>query len=180
MENGRIEEKDLRALISSLQLPPVILEIYDENIKDPQVAEYFEETYFKPESILTLSAEEQKIYQTDRFVPLLEIDNSLIIAYDTERKGYIDYYLESDPMDSPLYTWDGVFLEQVTLWFEDEMEEDEILHLGKTLHLKHVPEILESLMEAEEDGELDTFEGKDQWMTTELKKWKMVLAEKTQ
>ncbi|COY82198.1 Uncharacterised protein [Mycobacterium tuberculosis] len=64
-------------------------------------------------------------------------------------------------------------MDEVSFWFENEMSEEDIFHLGNLLNLKYTEEIIESLSEAEENDELSTFEEKDEWMEKVIKELKL-------
>jgi hypothetical protein len=64
-------------------------------------------------------------------------------------------------------------LDEVSFWFENEMSEEDIFHLGNLLNLKYTEEIIESLSEAEENDELSTFEEKDEWMEKVINELKL-------
>ncbi len=169
----QLTEVELRELIHKLGLPKIVTDIYDENVSDDVFEEALGYEYSKPLSILDLSAEEQKTYRVDRFKPILELRSSDIIAYDTERKGFIGYGLEEEIEDPIVLNWDGVFLEEVVFWYESEFDEDSIMHLAELLNLKYAEEIIESLDEAGDNDELSTFEDQDVWMANMINKLNM-------
>ena len=173
MENSKITEAELHEWIQKLDLPPIILEIYNEKVSDPVFREELGYDYSKPYSILDLSPNEQEHYELDRYKPILEIRGSTILAFDTHRNGFILYSLEENIEEPNCFTWDGAFLDEVSFWFENEMSEEDIFHLGNLLNLKYTEEIIESLSEAEENDELSTFEEKDEWMEKVIKELKL-------
>lgn len=75
---NKINELELMKLIEQLGLPPILLEIFHENITDDIFKEELSYEYSKPTSILELSAAEQQEYNTARYKPLLEVSPGII------------------------------------------------------------------------------------------------------
>jgi len=93
------------------------------------------------------------------------------LAYDVSRSGFILYDLEQGIENPHAYTWDGVWLDEVSFWWENEWEDDEIRKVAKALDLKYVDEIIESLEQNDEEGTLSTFEEKDAWLNKMINKY---------
>lgn len=166
-------EKEVFELIRTLQLPELVLEIFNGNISDPEIDELMKYNYSKPESILELTDEERKTYQVDQYKPILNFNSYHILAYDVTNKGFFLYDLEEDIDEPNLFTWDGVWLDEVSFWWENEWSDDEIRKVAKALNLKHVDEIIKSLEENDEEGTLSTFEEKDAWLNKMINKYEM-------
>ncbi len=166
-------EKEVFELIRTLQLPELVLEIFNGNISDPEIDELMKYNYSKPESILELTDEERKTYQVDQYKPILNFNSYQILAYDVINKGFFLYDLEEDIDEPNLFTWDGVWLDEVSFWWENEWSDDEIRKVAKALNLKHVDEIIKSLEENDEEGTLSTFEEKDAWLNKMINKYEM-------
>ncbi|SRR5690606_9005303 len=166
-------EKEVFELIRTLQLPELVLEIFNGNISDPEIDELMKYNYSKPESILELTDEERKTYQVDQYKPILNFNSYQILAYDVTNKGFFLYDLEEDIDEPNLFTWDGVWLDEVSFWWENEWSDDEIRKVAKALNLKHVDEIIKSLEENDEEGTLSTFEEKDAWLNKMINKYEM-------
>lgn len=168
-----LNEKYVRDLIIKLGLTDTIIEIYDEHISDEIIAEELGYSWSKPYSILELPAEDQQEYQVDKYIPLLSINSTQIIAYDLDGEGYIKYDVEQGLADLTCYTWDGVLLEELTFWWENEVEDEDIEHIAKKIGLKHYASILKSLEEHSEAGLLSTFEAQKIWFEKMYKEFNL-------
>lgn len=175
MSDKKITELDVRKLFDNVKFPPIINEIYNGKISDPIFREELAYDYNKPDSIFNLGAEEQFTYQTERFKPILEIRNSEIIAYDLKTYGFIKYFLEEGISDPTIFTWDGVFLEELTFWFENDINEEHIDHLSDLLQLKYSRIIIQKLEEAENNNEISTFEEKKEWLLMIYKQFDLIV-----
>lgn len=175
MSNKKITELDVRRLLGNVKFPPIINEIYNGKILDPIFKEELGYNYNKPDSIFNLDADVQLSYQTERFKPILEIGNSEIIAYDMQTNGFIKYFLEEGISDPTIFTWDGVFLEELTIWFENDLSEDHIHHLSDLLQLKYSRKIIQKFEEAENNNELSTFEEKEEWLLMICKQFDLIV-----
>ena len=174
MENKAVTEQEMRELVIKLGLPKVILDLFDEQVKDEQVAELIGYNYAKPYSILALNGNEQQTYQTARYIPFLELNGSEIFAYDKEKDGFVSYYLDGDMDNLQVKTWEGLFLNEVTEWIENEWEDEDVIFLGEQLNLPHIKEILKNYLEALEDHGLSTFEEKNAWISMTMKQMNML------
>lgn len=95
------------------------------------------------------------------------------MAYDTVKKGFIRYNIEVVIDDPNVLTWDGVILQDIQFWFESEIEYETILYLAQLFNLKYAEEILNSLYEAMENNELNTFDQATAWQEKILEQYKM-------
>ena len=172
MANNNLEIEAIE-LIKSLNLPALVLEIYNENISDPELDELLKYDYSKPDSIFELDKEDQDSYEVDRYKPIFEMNHSQIIAYDTQKAGYILYNIEKD-IDNPEYlTWGGVWLEEVSVWWENEWEDDEIIKAGKALGLQYTPQIVDELNQVNDGTGFSTTESKNKWLDEKKKAWNL-------
>lgn len=169
MEN-RLEKESLE-LIKSLKLPALVSEIFNGNISDPEIDELMKYNYHKADSIFDLSEEGREIYHVERFMPILEFNSSQVLAYDLLRSGFILYDLELGIENPHAYTWDGIWLDEVSFWWENEWEDDEIRKVAKALELKYVDDIIDSLEHNNEEGMLSTFEAKEAWLNKMINKY---------
>lgn len=168
MALNRISEKEIRELIKTLNLPKTVMEIFDEKITDEVVHDVLGEDYSRPYSILNLHPEAQEPYRLEQYKPILELRCSQIIAYDIRNDGFVSYFLE-DGIENPVcLTWDGVFLEEVSFWWENEWSDKDILYIGKKLGLNHVDKLLESLNGTPDGAGFPTFEEKEAWVSRML------------
>ena len=168
---NRLTEQQIEALIPQLGLSPNILNLFKGTCRDKVMKEhYFDEDYSKPESIFLMTKEEQDVFLIDRYKPILEYHEK-IYAYDTVLKGYITYTVEDEvlPLDY-CYTWDGLFVPEILFWWEDEMEDEEIIHIGNYFGLKHTEEILQSIVYETDGKGFKTFEMTDNWEQRMLEK----------
>jgi len=171
MATSPITETAVKDLIKKLNLAPIILEVFEEQIDDEIAMEELGESISKPYSIFALDSNEQEAYQVHRYIPILEIDSDRIIAYDLENKGFINYFLEEGIQSPTLLTFEGVFLEEMIAMFENEVSESDIIHIGKLLGFKHTESIVEDYLESEDNDGLSTFEKMDAWTEKTLDKY---------
>ncbi len=171
MATSPITETAVKDLIKKLNLVPIILEIFEEQIDDEIAMEELGESISKPYSIFALDSNEQEAYQVHRYIPILEIDSDRIIAYEVENKGFINYSLEEGIHNPTLLTFEGAFLEELIAMFENEVSESDIIHIGKLLGFKHTEDIVEDYLESEDNDELSTFEKIDAWTEKILDKY---------
>lgn len=164
MNTNNALETEIRELIKSLKLTAIVMEIFNDNISDPLADELLKYSYSKPYSILDLSTEEQQVYQVDRYKPILEFDSGKILAYDLKNSGFVFYSLEEGINNPECITWDGAFLEEVSIWWENEWSDKEIHFAGKNLGLKYTREIVQSLESIRDGAGPETFEAKDAWI----------------
>lgn len=171
MATSQITEAEVKDLIKKLNLAPILLEIFDEQIVDEIAMDEFRKRISKPYSIFTLDSNEQEAYQVQRFIPIFEFGSDRIIAYDLENKGFINYSLEEGIQSPTLLTFEGVFLEEMIAMFENEVSESDIIHIGKLLGFKHTESIVEDYLESEDNDGLSTFEEMDAWTEKTLDKY---------
>ncbi|WP_292010639.1 hypothetical protein [Chryseobacterium sp.] len=145
-----MEIQTLRNLISKLNLPESILELYDGNYKNGDLQNDFKDPY----SILSLTEEQQDFYLVNRYLPILAYTFEKILAYDTETKKYVKYSIEYFREENlkPI-SWDCLFVDIVVQWWELEYPDDKIIGYGKELGIKNIEFILKLINEGikEED-----------------------------
>lgn len=171
MATSPISEVAVKELIKKLNLAPIILEIFEEQIDDEIAMEELGESISKPYSIFALDSNELEAYQVQRYIPILEIESDRIIAYDVENKGFINYSLEEGIQNPTLLTFEGAFLEELIAMFENEVSESDIIHIGKLFGFKHTEDVVEDYLESEDNDELSTFEEIDAWTEKTLDKY---------
>jgi len=169
MASRNVSEREIRELIRTLNLPETIMEIFDEKITDEAVRDALENDYSKPYSILDLHPSAQKLYRLEQYKPILELRCSQIIAYDIRNNGFVPYFLEDGIVEPVCLSWDGVFLEEVLYWWENEWSDKEMVYVGRKLGLNHVDKILESLNGTPDGAGFQTFEEKETWVDKMLK-----------
>jgi len=170
-DKERITITDMRNLIVELGLPQTFLDMYDETCNDEILLREFHRDYTAPHAILSyLTKEQQNHYLIDRYKPILSYAHSTIFAYDTITKGFITYYIELMP-DNPEYlTWDGLFIDEIIRWWEYEVSDKDILHIGKLFGLKYTKEILDSIYSTTDGNGFATSEKRDKWRSKMLDK----------
>lgn len=134
------------SLLASLPLSKNIIKLYRGEIDDEVIKEEcIDLQYGQPYDILSLDKEVQDKYNFDRYKPILS-SSEHNIAYDTKLGGYYRYDMEQgfEPQDF-CYTWDGLFIRDILFWWESEISNDRIIHIGNYFGLKYSKEILESI-----------------------------------
>ena len=140
----KIEFEQMRDLIIELNLPKSILELYDGNCKNSELQYDFKDPY----AILCLSKEQQDFYLVGRYKPILAYAFEKIFAYDIETKKYVKYNIEYfKKEDLQPMSWDCLFVDILTTWWEIERPDDKIIEYGKILGIKNIETILELINE---------------------------------
>lgn len=168
--NNTITREDLRNVIVSLNLPSIILELYDGKCKDEIVLKYAIYNYGYPAKILDLNKDQQKHYLTERYCPILCYLEDTIFAYDQISKGYVTYSIEYFEDKSESLTWDGLFINEVLRWWENEIEDEDILYIGNLFGLKYTKEIISDIYTTSEMSKLSSFQDIFLWRNKLLDK----------
>lgn len=156
-----IAENPTESLLASLPLSKNILKLYRGENEDKVIKEEgIDLQYGKPYEIDTLVQEE---YNYERYKPILS-SSDRNIAYDTMLGGYYSYPMEQDfePQDF-CYTWDGLFISDVLYWWESEISNDRIIHIGNYFGLKYSKEIVESIQRETNGKGFESQEHIDEW-----------------
>jgi hypothetical protein len=153
-KNETVTFEKMRNLIVELNLPKSILDLYDGNCKIEKLQYDFKDPYaiFHCAGKGVALKKAQDGYIVDRYKPILSYAFEKIFAYDIISKKYvkysIEYFCEEDlkPM-----SWDSLFIDIITRWYESETPDHEILKFGELLGIKHIKIILEKIKTADED-----------------------------
>lgn len=101
--------------------------------------------------------EELKHYKVDRYVPFLSIYQSAVFAYDNVANKFVSYRIEYFREDNlERLSWDGLFIEEVCAWWEDEWPDADIVHIGDLLGLQHTKELIDNIALHDEEGSGDS------------------------
>ncbi|UTW64560.1 hypothetical protein KFE98_10600 [bacterium SCSIO 12741] len=165
-------KQGLSSYIVDNGLPNVLLEIIKEEVSSSEFSRAFGTDYNAPYSILQLTEKEQQIYQTNRYQPIFSYSHSTIFAFDTELGGFIRYDVEDelDEKDIIVYSWDGLFVNQILFWWECEIPDEEIISIGDYLGLNHTREILRSIYDKTNGNGFKTVDSASQWELEILKR----------
>lgn len=161
----RVTRKDIRELMSQINLPPHVFELFDENCTDTIMQKHrLDKDYTYAYSIIDLKKNEQDAYYIDRYKPILACAHATIFAYDTQKDGFTTYYIEGDvDVDGECFTWDGIFCQEILRWWEYEIPDEDILHIGNYFGLKHTKQILESIITATDGKGFSNEEQRSRW-----------------
>ena len=149
----RITNEDIRSLIPTLGLSKNVLELFDGKCEDDVMkSHFFDKDYADPNMVISLLKYQQDAYLVDRYKPIIAYAGASVFAYDSKLKGYISYDIESHlEQEEECLTWDGLFVGEVLRWWEHDISEEDIIHIGDYFGLKHTKEILDSII-ATTDG----------------------------
>jgi len=163
-DKDRVTESEIRKLIIDLKLSGIVLDLFNETCND-EVMEYgLHEDYVIPYAILELTKKQQDEYLVDRYKPILAYAHSTIFAYDSELNGFIVYDIEDKIVDKEeCLTWDGIFVNEVLRWWENDVSNEDILYIGNLFGLKYTKEILDSIYSTTEGKGFPTFEDAYAW-----------------
>lgn len=147
MANNKVTHEEINTLIRALGLSPTVSELFEGSCKDEVMQRYLlDRSYTDPYMVLSLEKIQQDTYLIDRYKPFLAYASSTIFAYDTLLKGYVSYNIELDVTDlKACLTWDGLFIPEIRRWWEYEISDEDIIHIGQLFGLKHTAEILQSI-----------------------------------
>jgi hypothetical protein len=154
-KNAAVTFETMRDLIIELNLPQSILDLYDGKCEREKLQYDFKDPYAifhcAGEGVDLKKAQER--YVVDRYKPILAYGFEKIFAYDIVSKKYVTYSIENFREENlkPM-SWDSLFIDIMTLWWESEMPDREIMKLGELLGLKHTKTILEKIEKAHEGG----------------------------
>ncbi|MBC9912817.1 hypothetical protein [Chitinophaga varians] len=164
-DKERVTKEDIRALLIHLNLPGNVMELFDETCHDAVMQQHrLDKDYTYPYSILDLKKYQQDSYNIDRYKPVLAYAHATIFAYDTQLGGFITYDIESNvEADSECLTWDGVFCREILRWWEYEIPDDDILHIGAYFGLKHTQQVLESIVASTDGKGFSDAEERSRW-----------------
>ncbi|MDR2920332.1 MAG: hypothetical protein LBV72_13340 [Tannerella sp.] len=163
-DKERVTESEIRKLILDLKLPAVVLDFFNETYNDEAMEYELHEDYAIPYAILELTKKQQDEYLIDRYKPILAYLHSTVFAYDSKLKGFIVYDIEDKIIEKEeCLTWDGIFVNEVLRWWENDISDEDILHIGNLFGLKHTKEILDSIYSTTEGKGFPTFEDTYKW-----------------
>lgn len=138
---------DVRKLIADLQLPQIVLALFDETCSDEKVMRLLGSQYQKPYSLFDQPLSQViEHYKVDRYIPFLAIWQSVILAYDTINKGFVRYSLEYFCEESfMLLTWDGLMLKEVIGWWELEWPDEDMLYMGHLFGINNMERLIKEI-----------------------------------
>ena len=174
MDNHQTTSEDIRKLIIELNLPSIVLDLFNENCKDKIIDKYCS-GYTYPYQILVLSKIQQNHYCIDRYKPLL-VNYETILAYDIVLKGFILYSIERFvEKELQILKWDGIFIDEILNWWESEIADDEILYLGNLFGLKYTKLILESIYSNTNGKGFSTLKEKEKWKQDIIRQYDLLV-----
>jgi hypothetical protein len=153
--NAAVTFETMRNLIIELNLPKPILDLYDGKCEIEKLQYDFKDPY----AIFHCAREgadlkkAQERYLVDRYKPILSYGFEKIFAYDIVSKRYVAYSIENfcEKNLKPM-SWNSLFIDIITLWWESEMLDREIIKYGELLGIKYIKIILEKIVKAHESG----------------------------
>ena|GEM_PF-839229 len=145
---------DIRNVILSLKLPPIMLDLFNETGINERLKCLSGTRYQAPYPLLEMPLHQAvKQYKVDRYIPFLAVWQDIIFAYDSEKKGFVRYGIESFDADNlQLLTWEDLLLEEVIAWWELEWQEEDIIYMSDLFCLKQIEEVLRELALCDEKG----------------------------
>jgi len=175
MENQQTTSEDIRKLIVELNLPSIVLDLFNENCKDKIIRKYCS-GYSYPYQILDLPKVQQNQYCIDRYKPLLVDYGDNIFAYDVVSKGFTLYDIELFiEKELQILKWDGIFVGEILNWWEYEATDDEILYLGNLFRLKYTKLILESVYSTTNGKGFSTLKEKEKWKQDIIRQYDLLV-----
>ncbi len=165
VQAGRYTRDDVLLWIRELGLPDSITRLVLGDCQDVVLQRHrLDKDYACPYSITDLWKQEQAVYDTDRYKPILAYADATIFAYDTIGQGFVSYDIETgyEPWGYCL-TWDGVFVSEILRWWEYEIPDEDILYIGNYLGLKHTALALESIYSTTQGKGFADHKQLDQW-----------------
>ena len=150
------------------------MDLFDGNCYDEVLRHnYMEKDYAAPYAVVDLTKHQQDAYLIDRYKPILAYAHSTIFAYDAILKGFICYDIEDnlEKMKPECLTWDGLFVSEILRLWENEVNEEDILHIAKLFGLKYTKEILDSFYFTTQGKGFATFEEVEQWKNSLIDKY---------
>lgn len=162
-DKQRVSKAEIRNLILDLKLPQIIPDIFDGICKDEIIKQKLNNQYTAPYAVIELTKKQQDNYLIDRYKPILSYGHATIFAYDTELKGFITYDIEMMTRNPKCLTWDGLFISKILRWWEYELSNEDILHIGNLFGLKNTKYILNSIYTSTNGKGFATFEAADEW-----------------
>ena len=141
-------KNEIKKMIIDLQLPQIVLQLFNGNVIDKIANSHFlSDKYKEPYTLFEIPLEQLYVaYKVDRYVPFLACHQSKIFAYDKLTKGFIAYSIECFREDNlQRLTWDGLFVDEIIAWWEDEWSDEDIMHIGGLLKLKHTKQLIEDI-----------------------------------
>ena len=127
-DTNRITNKEVRELIVTLQLPPIVLDLFDGK---PEAHNLINHMFSPPKHITEcMTRKEQDYYNIEQYMPIFEVSDDFLEVwfYDKINKGYIKYYPEDglELTEYKLFTWEGLFVYVILFWWQCE-DTDEII-----------------------------------------------------
>lgn len=140
--------------VSKLQLPEGVTSLYVNRCDDTILKRHnLHRHYGAPHRLTNLRADQQAHYQPERYVPFLAYADAIIFAYDRQQQGFSSFYLEGGVQDALDSThWEGLFITEILRWWEADIADEDILHIGAYFGLRHTALVLESIY-SKTDGE---------------------------
>lgn len=164
-DTERVTKEAILALIKQINLPRNVIELFNENCTDAVMQQHrLDKDYTYPYSIIDLKKYQQDAYNVDRYKPILAYAHATIFAYDTQLGGFTTYDIEgSVEADNECLTWDGVFCREILKWWEYEIPDNDILHIGAYFGLKHTKQVLESIVASTGGNGFSDAEERSRW-----------------
>lgn len=147
-DSDRIANEDIISLIPTLGLSKNVLDLFEGKCEDEVMKRhFFDKDYADPYMVISLLKSQQDVYLVDRYKPIIAYSGATVFAYDSKLKGYISYDIESHvEQEEECLTWDGLFVGEILRWWEYDVSEEDIIHIGDYFGLKHTKEILDSII----------------------------------
>ena len=76
-----------------------------------------------------------------------------------------------EKMKPECLTWEGLIVSEILRWWENEVNEEDILHIAKLFGLKYTKEILDSFYFTTQGKGFATFEEVEQWKNSLIDKY---------
>ncbi|PSK93529.1 hypothetical protein [Taibaiella chishuiensis] len=175
---GKWTEVDVLECAVAAGLPDGIIRLLGARCDDPVLQQHrLHKDYACPYAITDLTKREQEVYAIDRFKPILAYAHATIFAYDTLKKGYVTYDIESEPdVAAGCLTWDGVFVSEILRWWEYEIPDADIIYIGHYFGLHYTEQVLQSIYARTDGKGFPTYKALNAWEQEMLAEIKGVIA----
>ncbi|RKG71441.1 hypothetical protein D7W79_30800 [Corallococcus exercitus] len=130
-----------RDLIVELELPQVILDIFDGN--PPEDCRH---RYGRPDEYYRMTEAHQAHYGADAVVPFMDNSNfDHLFAYDRQRCGFLRFYVEmpTEGLVQPVCSWQQLMAREFICHYEDEMDNASLRDFAKRFDFEFVEALIE-------------------------------------
>ncbi|MGI6153492.1 MAG: hypothetical protein ACOYJB_06660 [Christensenellaceae bacterium] len=133
----------VRNIIIKLQLPQIVLELFDGKCNDEKAGRLLGSQYQRP---LRLFEQPGEAYKVDRYIPFLAVWQSVIFAYDTISQGFVRYSLERFcEAELVFLTWSGLMLKEIIGWWELEWPDEDIIFAGNLFGINDTEKLIREI-----------------------------------